>query len=105
MREHLGGDFNVSEQFDVKYKGQYPAHKIVFDRLEDFGLINCTKKFHGNHVQTHIHSKSDFPWQNDYLFVSKNIIERVTDCDVIKEDRILEMSDHLPVLMELKGTE
>ena len=101
----LGGDFNVSEQYDKKYKDQYPKHKIVFDRLEYFGLVNCTKQFYGDHIQTHIHSKSDFPWQNDYLFVSKNIIERVTDCDVIKEDRILEMSDHLPVLMELKGTE
>ena len=98
----LGGDFNVSEQFDEKYKGKYPSHKIVFDRLEDFGLVNCTKKFYEHHVQTHIHSKSDYPWQNDYLFVSENIIAKVIKCDVVDKKEILDLSDHFPVTIELK---
>lgn len=97
----LGGDFNVSEQFDEKYKGEFPSHKLVFDRLEDFGLINCTKKFYGRQIQTHIHSKSDYPWQNDYLFVSKSIVDRINKCEIINEEAILELSDHLPVLIEL----
>lgn len=98
----LGGDFNVSEQFDVKFKGEFPSHKIVFDRIENFGLINCTKKFYNGHIQTHVHSKSDFEWQNDYLFVSENIINEVKSCEVISNKEILDFSDHLPVIIDLK---
>lgn len=98
----LGGDFNVSEQFDEKYKGQFPSHKLMFDRIENFGLVNCTKQFYGGYIQTHKHSRSDYPWQNDYMFVSENIIERITKCKVMNEREILDLSDHLPLLIELK---
>ena len=98
----LGGDFNVSEQFDEKYKGRFPAHKVVFDRLEDFGLINCTKHFFKGHIQTHVNNKSSYPWQNDYLFVSPSIMDRITGCNVLNDKNILEMSDHLPVIIDLK---
>ncbi len=98
----LGGDFNVSEQFDKKYKGQFPSHKIVFDRLENFGLVNCTKHFYKEHIQTHFHNKSEYPWQNDYLFVSKNIMDKVLDCKVMQSNNLLELSDHSPVIIDLK---
>jgi exonuclease III len=96
----FGGDFNVSEQFNEKY--DCPSHKLVFDRIEDFGLINCTKKFYNKHIQTHVHSKSEFEWQNDYIFVSNNIIEQVTNCTVLNEKNILQLSDHYPVVIEFK---
>jgi len=96
----FGGDFNVSEQFNEKY--DCPSHKLVFDRIEDFGLINCTKKFYDNHIQTHVHSKSTFEWQNDYIFVSKNIIDQVTSCVVINEIALLQYSDHYPVVVEMR---
>jgi exonuclease III len=95
----LGGDFNVSKQFDEKYN--WPSHKIVFDRIEDFGLVNCTQKFYSNHVQTHVHNKSKFEWQDDYLFTSDSLIDEITDCQVISGDKILEFSDHYPVTIEL----
>lgn len=98
----LGGDFNVSEQFDEVYKGEFPSHKFVFDRLENFGLVNCTKKHYNGHIQTHIHSRSKFDWQNDYLFVSENIFNEVKSCEVINREELLDFSDHLPVTIELK---
>ncbi len=97
----LGGDFNVSEQFDSQYKGKFASHKLVFDRLEDFGLINCTKKFYNSYVQTHVHNRSKFEWQNDYIFVSKNIIDRVTGCEVVSGNNLLNLSDHYPVIVEI----
>jgi exonuclease III len=98
----LGGDFNVSEQWDKKYKNRDPMHKFVFDRLENFGLINCTKKFFNAHVQTHSHSRSTFEWQNDYIFVSENMIDKVIDCKVINESEVKDFSDHFPVIIELE---
>ena len=97
----LGGDFNVSEQFDEKYKGQFASHKLIFDRFEDFGLINCTKRYYNGHIQTHVHNKSIFEWQNDYIFVSENIFNDVKSCEVINKDELLEYSDHFPVILEL----
>jgi exonuclease III len=95
----LSGDFNVSKQFDKKHK--WPAHKLVFDRIEDFELINCTQKFFSSHVQTHVHNKSKFPWQDDYIFVSRSIESLLVACEVITSDLMLEFSDHFPVLIEL----
>jgi len=97
----LGGDFNVSEQCDEKYNGRDPSHKLIFDRLEDFGLINCTKKFYNKHIQTHVHERSNYEWQNDYLFISKNLEPFISKCDVINNIEMKKCSDHLPVVIEL----
>lgn len=98
----LGGDFNVSEQWDIKYKNQHPMHKLVFNRLENFGLINCTKRFFNTHVQTHKHSRSSFEWQNDYIFISEKMVDKVTDCEVINNSQITDLSDHFPVLVDFR---
>lgn len=96
----LGGDFNVSKQFDEKYNG--PSHRIVFERIEDFGLINCTLKFYSKHVQTHVNNKSKYEWQDDYFFVSNNIENKISNCEVIASEPMLEFSDHYPVMIEFK---
>jgi len=57
----VGGDYNLSKQWDDRYNNKDPSHEIFFDRLEDFGLVNCTSKYFGKHVQTNRHSNSDFP--------------------------------------------
>jgi len=97
----LGGDFNISKQWDEKYKNRDPLHKLVFDRLEDFGLVNCTGIFYGGHIKTYTHRRGNFPWQTDYLFVSSNLKERIKFCEVISSEEINELSDHSPILLEL----
>jgi hypothetical protein len=64
----LGGDFNASIQFDERQKGE--SHRIFFDRVKNFGLIDCLGKFHDEPVQTYRHSQGNEPWQLDYLFAS-----------------------------------
>jgi len=70
----LGGGLNASIQCDQRQGNN--SHKIFFDRVADFGLVNCFKPFYKDYVQTLRHDKSDFPWQNDYFFY-KPIIVRV----------------------------
>jgi hypothetical protein len=104
----MGGDLNISVQCDKKWgkKQRYTnAHKICFDRIEDFGLVNSFSKFYNGYVQTHRHVRSSEPWQNDYLFVSKKLSVRVKSCDVIDENRVKELSDHSPVVIELELTD
>jgi len=94
----IGGDFNASLQYDEKYSGQYPSHRMFFERLLDFGLVNCIEKFHPEPIQTIRHSNSEFPWQNDYIFASKGIIGMLQSCDVIDNTQVHEFSDHNPVV-------
>jgi len=97
----VGGDYNASTQCDDHYGYRYPSHRLFFERLEDFGLVNCTARFHSEHVQTNRHRKSEVPWQNDYLHVSKKMAERLVSCDVIDNADVQELSDHNPVVATL----
>lgn len=94
----IGGDLNVSLQWDEQYNNRDPAHKIVFDRLEDLGLINCTYQYYQGHIQTNRHPRSSVPWQNDYIFASKKISNKLVSCHVIENEIIREASDHNPVV-------
>jgi exodeoxyribonuclease-3 len=92
----LGGDFNASLQWD-EVQGD-SSHKIFFERLHDFDLVDCLEKFHSGRLQTLRHGKSDVPWQNDYIFASTELIGSLISCDVVNEPAVHELSDHNPVV-------
>lgn len=96
----MGGDYNVSPQWDELYNHRDPSHKLVFDRIEDFRLVDCTKKYFGKHVQTNYHARSDFPWQNDYIHVSRKLANMLINCEVLNESLVGNFSDHMPVLAQ-----
>ena len=93
----LGGDFIASTQWDKRYSNSDPSHKLVFDRLEDFGLVNCTLKYFKSHVQTSRPIRSDFPWQIDYIFASEKLTNNIISCYVKEDPVIWELSDHNPL--------
>jgi len=97
----IGGDLNASEQIDAQQTGN--SHKVFFDRLREFGLVNCFDNHFDDHVQTHRHSRSDKPWQNDYFFISKKLEKYLSECVVVDDDEVRKYSDHNPVLIELNG--
>lgn len=95
----IGGDFNASIQFDRQQKGE--SHRILFERVENFGLLNCIKKFHAQPVQTYRHKTSNEQWQLDYLFLSEKLESKLKNCLVIEDSKILNLSDHNPVIAQL----
>jgi exonuclease III len=95
----LGGDFNASLQADERWGGE--AHRIFFKRVADFGLVDCLAKFHSGFVQTHRHRISDIPWQNDYIFVSKELEDCLLSCEALDNTDVHELSDHNPVVAVL----
>ena len=97
----IGGDYNVSIQIDIDPSYPDNDNKLVFDRLENFGLKNCYDKYHTDFVQTHRHSRSDKPWQNDYFFVSKKLYSNLIGCNILDNKDIRKFSDHNPVVIEL----
>ncbi|MGI6364192.1 MAG: endonuclease/exonuclease/phosphatase family protein [Bacillota bacterium] len=94
----MGGDYNVSPQWDERYKHRDPSHQLVFDRIDDFRLVNCTLQYFGKLVQTNHHSRSKFPWQNDFLHASKKLAAKLVSCRVFNEEHVREFSDHDPVV-------
>lgn len=99
----LAGDFNTSPQWEEGGK-RWPglSQDILFRRIEDFGLINCTEKFWAEHRQTYRHSRSQYPWQNDYIFVTKGLEDSLQYCYVVDNPEVHKLSDHNPVVIELE---
>ncbi|MCY4524472.1 MAG: hypothetical protein OXB84_07015 [Halobacteriovoraceae bacterium] len=96
----IGGDFNASLQCDKRQRVK--SHKVFFDRLKEFKLHNCFEGYFDDFVQTHRHSRSNLPWQNDYFFISDKLKENLLSCSVIDNDKVRKFSDHNPVVIELR---
>ena len=115
----VGGDLNLSTQLDPPHRQR---HQNVFERFEAFGLVNLLSLRNTRtplegcpcddapcrHVQTHRHNRSDKPWQDDYLFASKALAERLTNSYALDsgDPDPWSLSDHCPVVAEfdLEGT-
>jgi hypothetical protein len=93
----LGGDLNASLQCDAKQGNQ--SHRIFFQRLKDFGLVDCQGPFTDERPPTLRHSKSGFPWVNDYIFASKSLAKKVVAHQVVQQTEMLNLSDHNPVVV------
>ncbi len=91
----LGGDFNIS----IKGPGRR-ANKILFDRIKDFGLVDCLARFHTVPISTHRNSHGQASWQLDYLFASEVLTQHLTRCDVIDTPEVHGLSDHNPIVAE-----
>ena len=53
------------------------------------------------YIQTHRHSKSKTPWQNDYIFLSKNLLNMIRKVEVFDNEEVCRFSDHNPVVVDL----
>jgi exonuclease III len=96
----LCGDLNASTQCDEIQKDN--SHKILFDRIEDFGLKDVYKLSNNKrHVQTLRHPRSRTPWQNDYCFVSDSLVNSFVKYDIIDNDEVRIFSDHNVVTTEM----
>lgn len=110
----LGGDFNCSTQLKPPDREH---HRVVFQRLDAFGLEDCTRKIANRgdqrlegcscaddpcrHVQTHRHNLSKVPWQLDYLFASqKQLGTKLAGCALVDTADAWALSDHCPVVAE-----
>jgi endonuclease/exonuclease/phosphatase family metal-dependent hydrolase len=93
----LGGDLNASMQLDAKQGDN--SHSLFFQRLEDFGLVDCQGSFTATRPRTLRHGRSKFPWVNDYIFASESLEESVVKAEVIETSKVVACSDHNPVVV------
>ncbi len=93
----IGGDLNASPQWDDKY--HVATHRIFFQRLEAFGLVDCQGEHTKDRPPTLRHNRSGFPWVIDYVFASKALAKRVVDRQVVDNPAMHKLSDHNPVVV------
>ena len=98
----IGGDFNADPLIDVQQNDS--AHHIFYERLKDFKLHDCCKKFNPERVQTIRHPSSNKKWENDRLFAGKYLYDRLISCEVIDDPNLYELSDHNPIIAEFNLT-
>ena len=111
----VGGDLNCSTQLTGRDRAR---HQNLFERFNTLGLAMLLRPVSaGNvsplgcdcdddpcqHVQTHRHVLSKKPWQDDYLFCTKALLERVESVKAVDAGPggRWELSDHLPIVAEV----
>jgi endonuclease/exonuclease/phosphatase (EEP) superfamily protein YafD len=96
----LGGDFNASLQVDEQNRNR--AHAIFFERVADFGLVDCLARFRTFPVQTWRPRRGPTPWQLDYLFVNSQLAPALRACEVCDDPAFYPVSDHNPLVATLE---
>jgi exonuclease III len=119
----LAGDLNITTQWSDKhrrflrgrYKECFRRDSNLFDRFSALGFHNlvrrsddsvlpdcdCTLGSACRHVQTQRHPRSPFPWQNDYVFVTSDLLDRAPKITVRDEEDAWALSGHCPIVLDL----
>ena len=96
----LAGDFNATMQQELADTAKYMDDKPLFDRINDFGLINCMEKLQ----QTHINKQNpDKPWHLDYIFINKKYFSKKRETNIYNQPEFKKLSDHYPceIILEI----
>jgi len=93
----LAGDLNASPQFDDRYGSK--SHRVLFDRLRAFGLVDCQGSFSESRPRTLRHKRSKVPWVNDYVFASESLARKATSHVVVEHPEMFDLSDHNPIVV------
>lgn len=118
----LAGDFNATTQIAAEkfWECELEETRVLFDRLRALSLhdlishtkdtrarladCSCRTPDSCSHVRTYRHAnrKESRPTQLDYVFASEQLLPQVTSCKVWDEDEAWALSDHCPVVIELR---
>lgn len=75
----------------------------IQQKILDFGFVDAFKNFHPKFEPSAptklFYDQSKHPLRYDYLYVSKNMKDKMVKCDLIKDDFTDVYSDHYPVVL------
>ena len=93
----IGGDFNYSRRLDKPNKPS--GNNEFFDRIKQEGFISLHRMFHSDDEQT-LFDKRPVKHQVDYLYADDPIARHAGSCVVRRDDNVMQMSDHVPVVAD-----
>ena len=96
----VGGDLNSAHLAEQVWPGY--GHGPFFDQINRGDRwADCYRKFHPTEIQTFFRDKGAHPFQDDHIFVSRDLRDCVKACDVINNELTHRVSDHIPLVAEL----
>ena len=95
----LGGDLNSARLAEKVWPGY--GHGPFFERFENGPFFDCHRKFNHQEVQTFFRKNQINPFQDDHLFVSRDLAEHVKSCKVLHNHETRRFSDHIPLVAEI----
>lgn len=99
----IAGDFNAARRWDEVYERN--DYTWFFERMSEAGFHDAHRGLHGKEVQTFWGPKAKEAYQDDHVFVTRDLAARVVSCDVIDDATVRELSDHAPVRLVLRLAE
>jgi endonuclease/exonuclease/phosphatase family metal-dependent hydrolase len=95
----VGGDLNSARLAEEVWPGY--GHGPFFERIDAGRFFDCHRKFHSEEIRTYFRSGQVHPFQDDHLFVSADLADRVVACEVIHNETTRRVSDHIPLVAEI----
>jgi len=95
----VGGDLNTARLAEKVWPRH--GHGPFFERMAQSTFFDCHRKFHDNEEQTFFRNGSKYPFQDDHLFVSRDLAACVKSCNVLDNKITRSLSDHIPVVAEI----
>lgn len=96
----IGGDLNSARLAEQVWPGN--GHGPFFERIDSGDIwIDCCRKFNPVEIQTFFRKTSVHPFQDDHIFVSRNLSYSIRSCNVINNDITRSVSDHIPLIAEI----
>lgn len=102
----IAGDFNSNSIWDEW--DRWWNHSDVVKELKELEIESLYHKFYKEEQSKEtkptffLHRKTEKPYHIDYVFASKDISENLTKFEIAEKAKWLRLSDHLPVICELK---
>jgi endonuclease/exonuclease/phosphatase family metal-dependent hydrolase len=97
----VGGDLNSARLAESVWPGY--GHGPFWERMdsESSSLVDCCQRINGKELQTIFREGAKDPFQDDHLFVSRDLASALEGCDVIHNEVTRRVSDHIPLFIEL----
>lgn len=95
----VGGDLNTARLAEKVWPGH--GHGQFFERISKGKFFDCIQKFFVEEPQTVFRPNQKFPFQDDHIFVSHDLIGKVESCEILDNNITRALSDHVPVAIEL----
>jgi hypothetical protein len=95
----LAGDWNEAPNFPSEHN---VGTKEWFDRARRNGLVEVVNLAFGGPVRTNFTPKAKQSYQNDHIFMTARLADRVTSVAVWNEPPGRALSDHAGIIIELR---
>jgi exonuclease III len=96
----VGGDLNSARFCEKVWPGN--GHGPFFERIDSGNpWIDCCRRYNPTELQTFFRPNGVHPFQDDHIFVSRDLSDCLRSCNVLDNSLTRSASDHIPLIAEL----